>query len=52
MTSQTFRFSEYKANFMNRVLTIVLSLMATVSINAQQSAPMEALIGQSLSKIQ
>ena len=51
MTSQIFRFSEYKANFMNRVLTIVLFLMATVSINAQQSAPMEALIGQSLSKI-
>ena len=52
MTSQTFRFSECKANFKNRVLAIVLFLMATVSINAQQSAPMQALIGQSLSKIQ
>ena len=36
----------------SRILTIVLFLMATVSINAQQSAPMQALIGQSLSKIQ
>ena len=43
MTSQTFN---------NRILAIVLFLMATVSINAQQSAPMQALIGQSLSKIQ
>ena len=50
MTSQIFRFSECKANFKNRVLAIVLFLMATVSINAQ--VPMEALIGQSLSKIQ
>ena len=36
----------------SRVLAIVLFLMTTVSINAQQSVPMEALIGQSLSKIQ
>ena len=36
----------------SRILAIVLFLMATVSINAQQSAPMQALIGQSLSKIQ
>ena len=43
MTSQTFN---------NRILAIVLFLMATVSINAQQTAPMRALIGQSLSKMQ
>ena len=43
MTSQIFK---------NRVLAIVLFLMATVSINAQQTAPMRALIGQSLSKMQ
>ena len=43
MTSQTFN---------NRILAIVLFLMVTVSINAQQTAPMRALIGQSLSKMQ
>ena len=43
MTSQTFN---------NRILAIVLFLMATVSINVQQTAPMRALIGQSLSKMQ
>jgi len=43
MTSQTFN---------NRILAIVFFLMATVSINAQQTAPMRALIGQSLSKMQ
>ena len=43
MTSQTFN---------NRILAIVLFLMATVSINAQQTAPMRALIGKSLSKMQ
>lgn len=43
MTSQTFN---------NRILAIVLFLMATVCINAQQTAPMRALIGQSLSKMQ
>jgi hypothetical protein len=42
MTSQTFN---------NRILAIVFFLMATVSINAQQTAPMRALIGQSLSKM-
>ena len=43
MTSQTFN---------NRILAIVLFLMATVSINAQQSASMQDLIGRSLSKMQ
>ena len=43
MTSQTFN---------NRILAIVFFLMAIVSINAQQTAPMRALIGQSLSKMQ
>ena len=43
MTSQTFN---------NRILAIVFFLMATVSINAQQTAPMRALIGKSLSKMQ
>ena len=43
MTSQTFN---------NRILAIVLFLMVTVSINAQQTAPMRVLIGQSLSKMQ
>ena len=43
MTSQTFN---------NRILAIVFFLMVTVSINAQQTAPMRALIGQSLSKMQ
>ena len=43
MTSQTFN---------NRILAIIFFLMATVSINAQQTAPMRALIGQSLSKMQ
>ena len=43
MTFQTFK---------NRVFAIVLFLMASVSVNAQQPVPMQALIGQSLSKIQ
>ena len=66
MTSQTFRFSERKANlfampsvrkvaqsatFKNRVLVICLVMMTTVSIYAQQPS-MQALIGQSLSKLQ
>ena len=42
MTFQTFRF---------RFLAIAFFLMATVSINAQESAPMRALVGQSLSKM-
>ena len=66
MTSQTFRFSERKANlfampsvrkvaqsatFKNRVLVICLLMMTTVSVFAQQPS-MQALIGQSLSKLQ
>ena len=66
MTSQTFRFSERKANlfampsvrkvaqsatFKNRVLVICLLMMTTVSVYAQQPS-MQALIGQSLSKLQ
>ena len=43
MTFQTFK---------NRVLAIVLFMMASVSVNAQQPVPMQALIGQSLSQIQ
>ena len=35
-----------------RVIAIALFMMATVSIQAQESVPMQALIGQSLSKIQ
>lgn len=42
MTFLTFRF---------RFLAIALFLMATVSINAQESVPMQALVGQSLSKM-
>lgn len=34
-----------------RVLAIALCMMATVSINAQETAQMQALIGQSLSKV-
>ena len=66
MTSQTFRFSERKSNlfalpsvrkvaqsatFKNRVLVICLLMMTTVSVYAQQPS-MQALIGQSLSKLQ
>ena len=66
MTSQTFRFSERKANlfampsvrkvaqsatFKNRVLVICLLMMTTVSVYAQQPS-MQALIKQSLSKLQ
>ena len=66
MTSQTFRFSERKANlfampsvrkvaqsatFKNRVLVICLLMMTTVSVYAQQTS-MQTLIGQSLSKLQ
>ena len=66
MTSQTFRFSERKANlfalpsvkkvaqsatFKNRVLVICLVMMTTVSVYAQQPS-MQTLIGQSLSKLQ
>ena len=43
MTFQTFK---------NFVFAIALCLMASVSINAQESAQMQALIGQSLSKLQ
>ena len=43
MTFQTFK---------NRVFAIVLFMMASVSVNAQQPVPMQALIGQSLSQIQ
>ena len=43
MTFQTFK---------NRVFAIALIMMASVSVNAQQPVPMQALIGQSLSKIQ
>ena len=43
MTFQTFK---------NRVFAIALIMMASVSVNAQQPFPMQALIGQSLSKIQ
>ena len=43
MTFQTFK---------NCVFAIALCLMASVSINAQESAQMQALIGQSLSKLQ
>ena len=64
MTSQIFRFSECKENMLTlpsvrkiaqsaiskHFVLIAFFLMATVSINAQ--VPMEALIGQSLSKIQ
>lgn len=66
MKSQTFRFSERKANlfampsvrkvaqsatFRNRVLVICLLMMTTVSVYAQQPS-MQTLIGQSLSKLQ
>ena len=37
--------------FKLRVLTIALCMMATISVNAQEPAQMQALIGQSLSKI-
>ena len=37
--------------FKLRVLAIVLCMMATVSVNAQKPAQMQALMGQSLSKI-
>ena len=43
MTFQTFR---------SRVFATALCLMASVSINAQQPMQMQALIGQSLSKLQ
>ena len=43
MTFQTFKL---------RVLAIALMMMASVSIHAQESASMQALIGQSLSKLQ
>ena len=43
MTFQTFK---------NCFFAIALCLMASVSINAQESAQMQALIGQSLSKLQ
>ena len=38
--------------FKNRVFAIALFMMASVSINAQTSVPMQALVGQSLSKIE
>ena len=37
--------------FKLRVLAIALCMMATASINAQETAQMQALIGQSLSKV-
>lgn len=37
--------------FKIRVLAIALCMMATISVNAQEPAQMQALIGQSLSKI-
>ncbi len=62
MTFQTFRFSESKADWLAlpsvyaisvlRVLIIAFFLMAAVGIRAQESSNMEALIGQSLSKVQ
>ena len=67
MTFQTFRLSESKATllallsvkkvalsatFRTRVFSIALFVMAAVSIHAQEPAPMQALIGQSLSKIE
>ena len=62
MTFQTFRFSESKAEWLAlpnvyaisvlRVLIIAFFLMAAVGIRAQESNPMQALIGQSLSKVQ
>lgn len=62
MTFQTFRFSESKADWLAlpnvypisvlRVLIIAFFLMAAVGIRAQESSHMEALIGQSLSKVQ
>ena len=61
MTFQTFRFSESKADWLAlssvyaiselRVFIIAFFLMAAVGIRAQESSPMEALIGQSLSKL-
>ena len=38
--------------FKLRVLAIALGLMATISVNAQESVPMQALIGQSLRSLQ
>lgn len=62
MTFQTFRFSESKADWLAlpnvyaisvlRMLIIAFFLMAAVGIRAQESSHMEALIGQSLSKVQ
>ena len=62
MTFQTFRFCESKADWLAlpsvcsisvlRVLIIAFFLMAAVGIRAQESSRMEALIGQSLSKVQ
>ena len=62
MTFQTFRFSESKADWLAlpsvyaiselRVLIIAFFLMAAVGIRAQESSRMEALIGQSLNKVQ
>ena len=62
MTFQTFRFSESKAEWLAlrnvctiseiRVFIIAFFLMAAVCIRAQESIPMQALIGQSLSKVQ
>jgi type III secretory pathway component EscR len=62
MTFQTFRFSGSKADWLAlpneyaisvlRVLIIAFFLMAAVGIRAQESSHMEALIGQSLSKVQ
>ena len=56
MTFQTFRLSERKvarrATFKHHVFAIAFCLMASVSIHAQEPAQMQALIDQSLSKLQ
>ena len=62
MTFQTFRFSGSKADWLAlpnvyaisvlRVLIIAFFLMAAVGIRAQEPSHMQALIGQSLSKVQ
>ena len=50
MTFLTFRLSGLKASLLT--LSSLLFLMATVSIHAQEPSQMQALIGQSLSKIE
>ena len=50
----TFQISKVarRATSTLRVFTIAIMMTATVSIQAQESVPMQALIGQSLSKLQ